>query len=324
MDSDIHVESVSAMIRKNQFATTLFFLVMAVPAFAHEGEVLKPHDLPSAWALDPGIVIPLILSAVLYLRGIRRSKIRVPHEIIAYALGWLALIIALLSPMHPLGEALFSVHMAQHEILMLIAAPLLVVGRPIVPYLFALPMRWRQRLGTIGKTSLVSGIWRCLTTPNLAWALHGSVLWLWHIPAFYERTLSSDSIHIAQHASFLFSALLFWWAIIHGRHGRMGYGASVVYLFTTAIHTSILGALLTVAPSLWYPIYAARTAPWGLAPLEDQQLAGLIMWIPCGVIYLVAALVLFFLWIRESDLRFARSDHDIADDQFVPSASDVG
>jgi len=152
----------------------------------------------------------------------------------------------------------------------------------------------------------VQTIWSGATAPLVAWFVHGVVLWAWHIPGLYQKTLESDFIHALQHLSFLVAALLFWWSLIHCRRGRRGYGAGVALLFTTAIHMSILGALLAVAPSVWYPIYSERTLPWGLTPLEDQQLAGLIMWVPAGIVYLGASLAMFALWIRESD-RFVRS-----------------
>src|SRR5207253_105387 len=127
--------SVPAMIRTVATALLLMLVVVA-PALAHEGEVLKPHDLLTAWEFDPGIVIPLFLAAWLYVRGIRRARVIRKLEAAAYIGGWLMLALALISPIHPLGESLLSVHMTQHSILMLVAAPLLVVGRPLAPYLF--------------------------------------------------------------------------------------------------------------------------------------------------------------------------------------------
>ena len=115
---------------------------------------------------------------------------------------------------------------------------------------------------------------------------------MWHIPRFFQATLDNDWIHSAQHVSFLGSALLFWWSLFYA-HGKVRYGASVLYLFTTAVHTSILGALLTFASTVWYPDYVATTPAWGLTPLEDQQVGGLIMWIPAGLVYVIGGLVLF-------------------------------
>jgi cytochrome c oxidase assembly factor CtaG len=225
-------------------------------------------------------------------------------ETAAYASGWTALVVALVSPVHPLGESLLSVHMTQHSILMLVAAPLLVMSRPLAPYLFGLPWGWRHRIVGIGKLRSFQTVWQFMTDPFVASIVGGIALWVWHMPALYQRTLESDLVHSAQHITFLITALLFWWAIIYGRRGRRSYGASAAYLFITAIHTSILGALMTLSQSLWYPVYADRTDAWGLTPLEDQQLAGLVMWVPCGLVYLGVALALFALWLRESERAF--------------------
>jgi len=111
-----------------------------------------------------------------------------------------------------------------------------------------------------------------------------------------------------QHLSFLGSALLFWWALIHGRQGLMGYGAAVLYMFTTSVHSGVLGALINFAHSVWYPAYATTTTSWGLTPLEDQQLGGLIMWIPAGVVYIFAGLMLFAGWLRESEMRVVKRE----------------
>ncbi|HEX2188904.1 MAG TPA: cytochrome c oxidase assembly protein, partial [Longimicrobiaceae bacterium] len=152
----------------------------------------------------------------------------------------------------------------------------------------------------------VRAAWGALTAPSAAWLLHAAAIWLWHLPALYQATLASDAVHGLQHLSFLGTALLFWWALAHGRRGRTGYGAAVLALFTTALHSGGLGALLTFSPRPWYPAYAESTAAWGLTPLEDQQLAGLIMWIPAGVSYLIAGLLLLAGWMRESERRAVR------------------
>jgi cytochrome c oxidase assembly factor CtaG len=128
-------------------------------------------------------------------------------------------------------------------------------------------------------------------------------LWVWHIPFLFQATLDNDFVHSLQHSSFLFSALLFWWALMHGRARMRGYGIAVLYVFTTAMHTGALGALITFAGSILYPDYARTTPAWHLTPLEDQQLGGLIMWIPAGLVYFVAGLALFAAWLRESEAR---------------------
>jgi cytochrome c oxidase assembly factor CtaG len=106
----------------------------------------------------------------------------------------------------------------------------------------------------------------------------------------------------------IYGALFFWWALIHCRRAVMGYGAAVLYMFTTSIHSGVLGALITFASSLWHPAYSTTTPPWGLTPLEDQQLGGLIMWIPAGAVYIIAGLALFAGWISESERSMLRKD----------------
>ncbi|MBV8902412.1 MAG: cytochrome c oxidase assembly protein [Acidobacteriia bacterium] len=252
------------------------------------------------WEFDAGIVVPLAASALLYARGARRVRGTSRRQMASFWAGWITLTLALVSPLHALGEQLFSAHMVQHEILMLISAPLLVLSRPLVPMLWAFPFAWRRALGQSAKSPMIARTWDALTLPLAAWCIHAAALWVWHAPALFQATLASDSAHAAQHASFLGSALLFWWSLFY-THGRLGYGASVLYVFTTAMHTSILGVLLTFAPSLWYPAYAGRTAAWGLTPLEDQQLGGLVMWVPAGIVYLALGLYFFAQWLRESD-----------------------
>ena len=279
----------------------------------HGGQPHDWHDLVRAWSFEPLVVISLGLTALLFTIGLyslwreapKRRSIR-SWEALCFAGGWLALFIALVSPLHAWGRVLFSAHMTQHEVLMLVAAPLLVLGRPLIAFLWALPLNWSRRLGNLGKIAWINRTWRTLTIPLVAWLVHAAALWTWHIPALFEATLYSDAVHTLQHLSFLLSALLFWWALIHGPQGAMGYGAAVLYLFTTSVHSGALGALITVAGSVWYPSYASLTASWGLTPLEDQQLGGLIMWIPASLVYVIAGLALFAGWLREADMRRQR------------------
>lgn len=300
------------MRRRSAVVLALGALVPA-PALAHAGRPLQPHDLWTAWSLDPAVVAPLLAGGWLYARGVERVWRRSGTgrgvrrwQAGCFAAGWITLLLAMVSPLHPLGEALFSAHMAQHELLVAVAAPLLVLGRPLVPLLWAVPVHWRRAAGRWAKAGPVRGGWRMVSGPFAAWLLHAAALWLWHLPGPYQAALAGEGLHALQHASFLGTGLLFWWALFHGREGRLGYGAAVFYLFATAMHSGALGALLTLSPTPWYPAYDGTTAAWGLTALEDQQLAGLIMWVPAGVSYLVAGLALLAAWMRESERRAAR------------------
>jgi putative membrane protein len=265
-----------------------------------------------SWPAEPAVVLPLALAAALYGYGLWRlwrsagPGRGIRHwEAGAFAGGWCLLALALVSPLDHWGEELFSAHMVQHELLMVAAAPLLVLGRPIVAFLWALPIAWRRSAGAVSASAWVQKPWERLTRPAIAWAVHAVAIWVWHVPDLFMATLRSELVHAAQHISFLGSALLFWWSLLRMREGRLGRPAAVLYLFTTAVHTSLLGALLTFSTVLWYPIYRSSTAAWGLTPLEDQQLAGLIMWIPAGIGYLVAALAVAASWLKEPRPRLA-------------------
>jgi cytochrome c oxidase assembly factor CtaG len=233
-------------------------------------------------------------------RGVRR------WEAACFALGWLTLVAALVSPLHPWGSVLFSAHMVQHELLMLVAAPLLVLGRPVIAMLKAFPAHIARGASRWTTASSWRRFWGFIVNPFVAWAIHAAVLWIWHIPALFDATNGNDFIHALQHLSFVASALLFWWAVMHDRHRAIGYGAAVLYLFTTAIHSGLLGALITFAPVVWYPSYLQTTASWGLTPLEDQQIGGLIMWVPACLSYIIAGLALFAAWLRDSEGRVER------------------
>jgi len=273
---------------------------------AHAGHHhLAAREVMTWWSWEPVVIALLAVTAALYAIGLARMGQVRTWQAISFFCGWLALVIALVSPLDALGEILFSAHMAQHEVLMIVAAPLLVLGRPLVAMLWAMPRGWRVPIANTTQSKPIAAIWHFVTAPLTAVALHAIALWIWHLPSLYQATLRSDFIHSLQHLSFLFTAALFWWALIHGRYGRLGYGAAVFYVFITSMHSGALGALLTLSPNLWYPIYGKTTAAWGLDAIEDQQLAGLIMWIPAGVIFLVLGLALFVAWLAEAERRVA-------------------
>ncbi len=300
---------------KSQLRTLVLILATPALASAHperESSVgqITPQHWMKAWSWEPGIIIPLALMAILYAVGsarLRRRNSQRPcikgWERASFWAGWLSLNLALDSPLHKLGEVLFSAHMTQHELLMVVSAPLLVFGKPLVALMFALPPSWRPGIGRVAKATWFRAMWCWLTGPLMVFVIHGAMIWIWHIPVLYEATLGSEFIHALQHICFLGTALLFWWTLVHGRYGRLGYGVAFLYVFATALHTSILGALMTFTQTVWYPIYNGRTQPWNLSPLEDQQLGGLIMWIPSGIVFLVVGLAMFAAWLGESERR---------------------
>jgi len=277
------------------------------PAGAHVPDLAGSQGAAAIpWTFEPWVLCLLVVSSALYAAGVRNLWRRAGRgrgvdawQVTAFALGQLALVAALVSPLDALGGLLFSAHMVQHEVLMVVAAPLLIIGRPLAVWTWGLPPCWRTGAGHAVRVRPVATTWRLATQPAVAWALHGVVLWAWHMPALFEAALASPAIHTLQHTSFFATALLFWWAPL-GSASRQGQGASMFYLFSTMVHTAALGALLTLSPALWYPAYAATTPALGIDPLEDQQLGGLIMWVPAGLAYLAAGLALAARWLREA------------------------
>jgi putative membrane protein len=255
--------------------------------------------LAGAAALAGGYVVGLVR-----LWGRAGAGLGVPRWGAAAAtLGWLALVLALSPPLAPLADLLFAAHMGQHELLMLVAAPLLVLGKPLLVMLWALPARGRERVAAGMRRPVVQRTWHRLTTPLSVLLLQAAVLWGWHVRPAFEAALRREGLHAVQHASFFAAAALFWWSLVHGRFGRLGYGAGVFVVFLTAMHSGLLGALLTVADVPWYPTHAARAAARGASAAADQQLAGLLMWVPAGVLLTVAGLALFAAWLGQLGRR---------------------
>jgi putative membrane protein len=276
-----------------------------IPVLAHPGQPPAPHDLWSAWNLHPVLLAGLLLAGWAYRRG-RTGGPRRPVDTWrarCFTLALVALGLALLSPLDALSNALASAHMVQHLLLLLVAAPLLALSAPSSPILRGSPLavrrasgRWRRRLG------LTHGNLAVLRHPAAVWLLQVGVLWFWHAAAPSDAALDNQFLHLLEHASFLVTAVLFWHVVIGVRGAaRVSGGLGVLLVFAMAMQSVFLSVLLTFARTPWYSGYATTTASWGLDPLTDQQMAGVIMWIPAGGIYLAAALVLLVTWIRATE-----------------------
>jgi putative membrane protein len=284
------------------YAALLVALGPVGQAFAHGGapEVASEHG----WRI--AVSVPLLLAGLAYLRGLRRAWRRAGRgrgvaraEALAFGAGLATLALMLALPLHAWGRLRFAPHMAEHELLTVVAAPLLAAGRTGIPYMLALPLSWRRWIGRRIINGAARRLWRALVHPGVAWALHAATLWLWHAPALFEAALRSEAIHYLQHVTLLTTALLFWASILPRRADTRIRIVGVFSLFTTSMHSTLLGALLTLSPTVWYASYAVSAAPAGLSALEDQQLAGLIMWVPAGLVYLIAALGLCAAILRD-------------------------
>ncbi len=267
----------------------------SVQAVAHDTGVA--HDEPPGWTLDPLIVLPLLIALAAFATGWRRLTRRwrrgehaLRRSAKWFGSGWLILAAALVSPLHEAGERSFSAHMFEHELIMLVAAPLLVLSQPLAILLWAFPTGLRKRIGALAAAHAVQRAWRTASAPVFATVAQAAALWLWHAPALFDLALSSEGWHAAQHLSFIVTALLFWTAML-GR--RTAPGMAALCLIVTSIVSGALGALMTFATSPWYAGYARFAfALFGMSAVEDQQVAGLLMWVPGGLVHAGAALVI--------------------------------
>ena len=277
---------------------------------AHGGLLMGPHDLPYAWTLHPLVLAAVIGACWWYLRGVRslwrsagRGGVVSKWQVAAFSAAIVAISFALVSPLDALSSALFSAHMVQHLLLTLVAAPLLVMSSPLQAMAWGLPSDVRRR----------TGLWhgrlrRLLAQPALpavGLALFTLVFTLWHVPALYNASLASEAVHATEHITMLAFAVAFWAPIVRPRRTHAGLG--VLLLALSLIASGVLAALLVFAPTPWYA--HAATQDWGLTALEDQQLAGAVMWIFGGGIYVAAGAVVVMRWLwmdEEAVLRWER------------------
>jgi putative membrane protein len=305
----------------------LLLALSAGPTSAHGPVAVQPEALWVSWSFDPWVLIPLAVAHWLYGRGVLRLWAQAGQgrgvsraNVLSFAAGEVALVVALVSPLDALGGTLLTAHMAQHALLVAVAPPLLLLGRPGAAFAWALPGRRRKRLLASTAWRWAARLGRALARPLPAAALHGLALWLWHAPALFEAALEYPWLHTLEHVTFFGTALLFWRAVLDaGPLRRMGpaLGAALA----TLVHGGLLAALITMAPHPFYAWYGGRSLLWGLDALEDQQLGGLLMWVPMGMVYLGACLGLAWRLVEGEERRSSRAPPGFAAEG--PSAQGV-
>lgn len=282
---------------------------LSTRAFAH-----APIGDHLEWSFDPDVLIAIGSVGYYYALGVWRLKLEAPGrvvgegQIVAFCSGLLVLAVALISPIDTVGAQLFSVHMLQHLLLIIAAPPLLVWSRAAVVMLWALPLQERRAIGRLWRRlGLTRGI-GFLMQPVVVWTVFCGSFVFWHIPGPYRWALENEDIHVVEHLSFFLTSLAFWAIVIEpfGRR-RLSHGATLLFVVTAAVLSGLPGALMIFAPRPLYPEHAAGVAHWGLTLLQDQQLAGLVMWIPAGFVYVAAAGWLFLAWLEEAERRVSRT-----------------
>lgn len=265
----------------------------------HDGRPLLPHDAWTAWRFDPPIVLGIALAAALYLRGYRPARDG-HRRAYAFGGGLTAVGLALLSPIDRLAGILFSAHMVQHVLLVTVAAPLIAWAAPGAALVQGIPQQSRRAVvGARRAFGVDAAALRRLRHPLARWLVFVTTFWLWHASRLYAAAVDHEWVHVAEHVTFLGTALLVWSAILGPRRARTDRGAAVLIVFLLALQGVLLSALLTFARSPWYEPYADEAPGWGLDPLADQHLAGVIMWVPTGLVHAAIGIALVVGWLRE-------------------------
>ncbi|MFN4087603.1 MAG: cytochrome c oxidase assembly protein [Alphaproteobacteria bacterium] len=252
----------------------------------------RPDGLFAYWSLAPETLVPLGVFAALYVRGRRRlaaSGRGAVADVRLFAAGWLLLAAALVSPLCRLAATLVSAHMLQLMLIVIPAAFLLARGGAVEAV--------RAAFGTLGSAQP----W--LSRPGPAAAGHGLAIWIAHAPPVYAAALTGTGAHLAVLAMLVATGIWFWHAV--GIADVQGRGRALGAILVTMMHTGILGAVLTFAPRPFYPVQGPGAALWGLGTLEDQQLAGLLMWVPGSTLYLAIAVVVGVRWLQSAAERDA-------------------
>ncbi len=268
-------------------------------------------DIWSLWTFPPLVTFNLVLASAIYIVGVQRlwtkagtGMVIMKRQLAAFAAGMLVLALALTSPIDALSDDLGWIHMIQHMLIINVAAPLLVLSAPGLAFLWLLPLPWRRRFGNYwnrdrsGKT-----VTYLLWQPLVLWGLFAFTLWIWHLPSLYESALRNELFHDFQHFTFLITACLFWRVLLDPvsrlRLSRVG---AVLYLFFTSLHATVLGVFMALSQGVWYSTYEGRTLSWNISALEDQQLAGLIMWMPACMIYAIIAAIVLAFWLERTSV----------------------
>lgn len=263
----------------------------------------------------PALVTSLAsaLAAVLYVRGAARSRRWPVWRTTLFLLGLASLVVALGPPIDGLAAVSFAMHMVQHMLLTVAAAPLLTLGTPIRPLLRGTPRSVRAVLRPLARAPWLRAALHVARHPLVAGALYVGGLYAWHVPALYDAAVADARVHVLEHAWFFASALLFWSVVIDPEPFRatLPYAVRLPYLLVAgAAQNTVLGGILSFTSRPLYAAYAGilDTTVFGLDRISDQRVGGAIMWVVGDVIFLAAASAAFFLWLEQEEVQQRRRE----------------
>ena len=305
------------LVRRGLAITCCLLVSLALtPVVAAHGVAPVPSswaDVLLAWSIEPHVILPLLAAWLVYRMAVRRVNAAHPRNPVPRFRSWawngglLVLAVALCSPIATYDTTLFSVHMVQHILLTLVAAPLLALGAPITLLLRVSSPRTRQK---VILPVLHSWPMRVISFPVVTWVLFAATMWASHFSGLYDAALDNELVHIVEHGIYLFVGLLFWWPVVGADPSpwRMPHAARVGYLFLGMPQSSFLALAIISAPAVLYPHYDTLVRTWGPTPLDDQVLAGGIMWVVGDAIFLIAMILAIWVWLRAEEAEGHRVD----------------
>src|SRR6185503_12797208 len=289
---------------------TILLMLIAVVATAATTPLESVEREP--WRVDPAAALVLVLLLAWYARGawqmrgprglVGRATPPVPvgrrylanwNETVCFLGGWTVLAIAFFSPLDTVSGALFSAHVLQHELMLQLAVPLMILGRPRAALLQALPPRWAQEVTWRMEESTPRGAGEMLAHPWVAWSLHMLALWTWLMPAPFDAAMRHGSVHAIQHFTLIGTGLLLWWSLLYGPQRPVRRRDVALLLFMFVLGRISLGALMVTSGRLWYQVYQRTTQAWGFAPIEDQDLGAVALWVPAMLIATLLTVALY-------------------------------
>ena len=275
---------------------------------AHADGPVTPATVAGYWHADPVVLAGLAVAALVHRHGRRDGD--VGWRTAAFHLGLGAIALALLSPVDAAATALMSAHMLQHDLLVLVAAPLLVLARPGPRLLRGLPGSGRRAIGRTRRGLRLGGRHaRGLHHPVLGVTALVVALWSWHATTPYTAALDNELIHATEHATLLAGGWLFWSAVAAAIRDQR-HGPAVAMLFVAGLQGVLLGMLLMFSAEPWYDVFAASTRAWGLTPLVDQQIAGVVLWLPGSLLFVATAVTAVVRALQQDEDDNARDERD--------------
>ena len=281
---------------------------LAAPAVMAHGGIDSGQEPWTAWNVNPLPTILVLLAAYAYLNGLSNWE-RPTHPVnnwqkASFFFGLFLVFFALQSPLDPLSDHLLSFHQAQHFLLRMVAPMFILLGAPLTPMLRGLPPWARQGIiRPMAKNHYVRQVYRLLTNPIFTIFFFLGSLYLWQFPGAFNLALRNDEVHALMHLTMSASGFLFWWVIIDPppHRSRLHYGLRVLYLGLIVLPNTLLGAAITFSDGLLYSAYADVRQPYGLDLMTDQQLGGLMLWVPGDMMSIVAAGIVMVMWYQREE-----------------------